>query len=106
MWRNTAGVFSTALSAASVVGTPCVLSARRIGAAGKTRVNGVDLADQTLSGTYNAHEVGIGFSKWNNSLADQFPGTSTAIAIMRGTVSDADLRLIERYIGSLQGQTL
>lgn len=104
------GDVSTSLTGSVVAaGTPIVISARKTGTAVSLRVNGavVQSGTTSVSGATIAN-ASVGVSLSGASNAPLLPGNEriSAVVMCKGQVSDADAILIERWIGSLQGQTL
>ena len=92
-------------STAAVAGVPYVVSARAIGNNLVLRKNAVQKSTGAKpSGTATFSGATIG----SRGIASNefFQGQITAVVICKATVSDADLALMEKWIGSLQGQTL
>jgi hypothetical protein len=103
------GVSTTLTGSAVTAGTPLVISARKAGTSVSLRVNGAVAqsgATSVTNTTIASTSIGISLSGTANDPL--LPGNEkiTVAVICKGVVSDADALLIEKWIGSLQGQTL
>lgn len=104
LWRNDAGTLISVYPDASfVAGTPLVVSARKVGDNKVCRVNGVAGAVNSTpigaTSTFDLMYVG------DLSGANYFDGRIYPIIAIKGTVSDADLLILERWVGTLTGPT-
>lgn len=103
------GVATSLTGSAVPVGTPLVISAQKVGTAVSLRVNGTVAQSGTTSvnnATIANSAIGISLSGASN--APLLPGShQIAAAVMcKGVVSEADAKLIERFVGSLSGVAL
>lgn len=110
VYRDDAGQTVETVSAPAspvfTVGQPGVASIRKVGNTKVTRFNGVaGTAGSLALGSTTADRAAIGVSP-TASPSGYTNGNISAVVVMKATVSDADLALIERFVGSLQGQTL
>ena len=102
-WRDDSTTLFTAASGATyTAGVPLVVSARKTGNNKVCRVNGV-------AGSVNSSAVGATATLdkivFGNHNAGYFDGLEYATINVKGTVSDANLLILERWVGSLTGPT-
>jgi hypothetical protein len=90
-------------SGTCVAGTPFVMSARKVGNNVRTRNNGVDgnLLNTVLTSTTSTAAF-IG-NRDTGATSEYANGKMYPIIAIKGTVSDADLLTLERWVGSLSG---
>jgi hypothetical protein len=83
-------------STGNTISTPLVASARKVGNVKVLRVNGVQAAtDSTVMGATTVTTAAIGF---NPQGASEFHnGTISVEIIVKGTLSDADMLVLERF---------
>jgi len=87
--------------AALTIGTPAVISSKSTGVTVVTRRNGAQVASGTLSGTYATSTVaGIG-SNMRVTPTEFANGNIGPVIAIKGTVTDAELLLLERFVASL-----
>lgn len=84
-------------------GNVYVSSARKVGSAGVHRVNGVQRGTISISGsaTLNAGYIGL-----EGNGGGYFNGSIYPVIAIKGTVSDADLLTLEKWVGSLSGVSI
>ncbi len=102
-WRDDSTTLFTAASGATyTAGVPLVVSARKTGNNKVCRVNGV-------AGSVNSSAVGATATLdkivFGNHNAGYFDGREYATLNVKGTISDANLLILERWVGSLTGPT-
>ena len=102
LWRDDAGVIDGSAMVASYVASGVyVVSARKVGNAKKVRMNGVDGPTvSTVIGTTTINTSTIGAGVTFGVLGNFF-GTIGPVIAIKGTVSDADLLTLERFVASL-----
>lgn len=104
LWRNDAGTLISVYPGASFIeNTPLVVSARKVGNNKVCRVNGVAGAvESTAIGATSTFDlVYVG----DLSGTNYFDGHIYPIITIKGTISDANLLILERWVGSLTGPT-
>lgn len=104
-WRDDSGTLFTANSGSTyIANTPIVASARKVGNNKVCRVNGV-------SGGVNPTAIGATATLDMTRLGSftdvtyLYNGAIYTTIAIKGTVSDADLLILERWVGSLTGPT-
>lgn len=103
-WRDTSAVLLTASSGYTYsAGVPIVVSARKVGDSKFCRVNGVSGAAETTPIGASASLDHMKIGAW--SPTPTFDGKIYPIIAIKGTVSDANLLILERWVGSLTGPT-
>lgn len=101
--NNTPTDFTVTSPSAMPAGQAAVLTARKVGTTGSLRVNGAAQGTPiTISGTITADSGGIGTERTSNP-SGLFIGNIGPVIAIKGTVSDADLLILEKWIGSLSG---
>jgi hypothetical protein len=105
-WKDDASAYY-AISYAVPVGTPVVPTLRKVGNNKSLRINGSQVAINTAAiGTGTIAQAAIGQWQYGASSYDYFQGNIGPMVIIKGTVSDADLLVLERFVASLSGVTL
>lgn len=108
-WRgNTGAVSVSAASGALPINTPIVASMLRNGNDGKLRVGGSQIGGTvgvSTVGTTTVNTATIGALQ-RPTFAQYWPGNIYAVLCGKGTISDADLLLIEKLAANLAGVTL
>ena len=108
IWRNDASSITRSPSAPTVVGigVPFVACCRKSGSGYTARRNGVASANETgAPGATTVNTATIGASV--STTASNFVGGNIGPVIaIKGTVSDADLLTLERWVGSMSGVTI
>lgn len=88
----------------AVTNTNYVVSGRKVANTRVLRVNGVQQStDSTAIGTTTATVANIGAV---SNGAAQFLGSIYPVIAIKGTVTDADLLTLEKFVGSLSGVTI
>ena len=106
MWRDDAGTIALLNGSGSIYGVKAVMSVVKQGNVKRLRVNGAQAAtNSTALGATTVTSCTVGVTP-TATPASYVNGNLSCVVIGRGTVSDADLALIERFVASLQGQTL
>lgn len=101
-WRDNSATLSIVNGGTYSLGVPLVISARKVGNNKVCRVNGVSGATNTTPiGASDALDR-MNFGAWNNIY---FHGEIYPTIAIKGTVSDANLLILERWVGSLTGPT-
>lgn len=104
--NNTPTDFTVTSPSAIPAGQAAVLTARKVGTTGSLRVNGAAQGTPiTISGTITADSGGIGTERTSNP-SGLFIGNIGPVIAIKGTVSDADLLTLEKWVGSLSGVTI
>lgn len=100
---NAGGTATYRVSTADYQSTPAVISGRKIGSAAALRVNGVQQG-ATLStsavGSNAMTSASIGRHAYT-SVAVPLNGLIYPVIAIKGTVSDADLKTLEKWVGSI-----
>jgi len=97
-WRSGATVVAIK-SASSVLNTTSVLSGRQVGNARDGRLNGVQIASDTRALSATASTAG--YIGRNHNAIYSFVGFTGPVIAIKGTVTDADLLTLERFVSSL-----
>jgi len=98
-WSGTG--LATLKTASSIVGSNFVASARAVGNTRIGRLNGVQFGANTSSITASAFTTAYIGSY--NAGTFPFVGSIYPVIAIKGTVSDADLLTLERFVGQLSG---
>ena len=77
-----------------------VCTAARRGATGFQRVNGIQRNSKTLTASFVSDRGSLGAYSQGDSF---FPGNIYPVIVIKGTVPDADLLLLEKFVGQLSG---
>jgi len=105
-WSDSVGISSQLNSSAINVNTPYVAAARKVSNARILRMNGIQAAtDSTVLGSTTSNTGTIGAINVV-SVADYFSGSIYPVIAIKGTVSDADLLTLERFVGQLSGVSI
>ncbi len=84
-------------TAASILGTPVVVSGRKVGASGVGRLNGTQFGTVTVA----ASLVGtVGFIGSFAGAGQEHNGNISIVIAIKGTLSDADMLTLERFAAS------
>lgn len=105
VWRDDSGALFRTTSGVSRVGQPCVLSLRKSSGVGALRVNGTQSAWVALTPgatTVNTAAVGGVSTTTPGNLLN---GVTNAVVTVKGAISDAELLVLERFVGALTGPT-
>jgi hypothetical protein len=103
-WRDDSGALANVTGDAITPGAAFVLSGRKTGNAKLLRQNGV--AKTTVSTVLGATTItsqAIGFDSVSSGF---WIGSIYPLIAIKGTVSDADLLTLERFVGNLSGVTI
>lgn len=100
-WTDDAGLNSQPTVSGVSVGVPFVATAIKRGNIKTARLNGIAATDSTAVGVTSSTRADIGFASgvWHNGQI--FP-----VIAIKGTVSDAQAKVLERFIGQLSGVTI
>ena len=102
-WRDNSAVLLSASSGYShSANVPFVVSARKVGNSKVCRVNGTGGAAETTAIGASAALDFLSIGAWG---ASYFDGMVYPTILIKGTVSDANLLILERWVGSLTGPT-
>jgi len=105
-WSDSVGISSQLNSSAINVNTPYVAAARKVSNARILRMNGIQAAtDSTVLGSTTSNTGTIGAINVV-SVADYFSGSIYPVIAIKGTVTDSDLLVLERFVGQLSGVSL
>jgi hypothetical protein len=103
-WRDDAGVTSS-VSTTYLSNTPIVVSLRKIGNAKSLKKNGISIGtNSTVLGITTLTASNIGVS--THGVIEPYKGDSYPIIAIKGTVTDADLLILEKWVGSLSGVSI
>jgi len=104
VWIDDAVANTLLYGPASCVGLNTVTSAIKIGNAKRFRVNGVQsgATNNTVLGTTTVNNYAIG----NLNGSSFYQGSIYPVIAIKGTVSDADLLTLERFVGQLTGVSI
>jgi len=80
---------------------PFVASSQKRSSTLYQRVNGVERNSKTATASFTSTEGAIG--AYPGMSVVPFPGRIFAVVVIKGTVSDADLLTLERWVGKLSG---
>ena len=95
------GTTVTLTSSSTYIGTPVVICARKVGSTIVLRVNGVQVATGSTSGTYTTATNGAIGALPRSSVTDYHLGMIYGMPIIKGTVTDADMLTQERWVAGL-----
>lgn len=102
--KDGAGITATASTTNSAVtaGTVCIASIRKVGNSRKARLNGgsTSTADTTSYGATSFNSAAIGVSP-TGSPSGYANGSIGPVVVIKGTVTDVDLLILERWVSSL-----
>lgn len=102
--KDGSGTTVTASTTGSAItaGTPCVCTIRKVGSNRTARVNGgnTSSADSTAYGATAFNSAAIGASP-TGTPGQYANGTIGPVLVIKGTVTDAELRVLERWVSSL-----
>lgn len=102
-WRDGAAVLVSAIASGSYsAGSPMVVSARKTGHNKVCRLNG---SPGSTDSTVMASPVVLSRALFSNYSTSYFDGCIYPVITIKGTVSDADLLILERWVGSFTGPT-
>lgn len=103
-WRDDAGAVSTCSPAAGIAaGESAVLSGTKVGNTKKARKNGGTWAiDATVMGATTINAATISGST-RTTYVNPFNGNIYGVIAGKGAITDAELLVLERYLGSLGG---
>lgn len=106
-WRSDAGTIRVAETAVALTGVLSVVALRKVGNTGTTRRNGAQVATVDLStlGTTTINAAAIG-ARPTASPANHMLGGIYPVIVVKGTVSDAELAILERYVAQASGVTI
>lgn len=100
-WRDDTLAQVSLTHATAITGQSLVATATKIGNEKRLRINGAtSVSDNAVVGTTTLNNGCIGAAVWNNQF---FNGNLYAVVAIKGTVSDADLLAIEKWVGKLSG---
>lgn len=106
-WRDDAFALVDLVGSTSLQGQSTVLAARKSGATRLLRANGVQVGSSTTAiggaTTLNNATIGAGIGA---SLLDPMIGNIYPVIAIKGTVSDADLLTLEKFVGACSGVTI
>jgi len=95
------GTTVTLTSSSTYIGTPVVICARKVGSTIVLRINGVQVATGSTSGTYTTATNGAIGALPRSSVTDYHLGMIYGMPIIKGTVTDADMLTQERWVAAL-----
>lgn len=102
--KDGAGTTATASTTNSAVtaGTVCIASIRKVGSSRKARLNGgnTSAADTTSYGATSFNSAAIGVSPIGTP-SGYANGSIGPVIVIKGTVTDVDLLILERWVSSL-----
>lgn len=102
--KDGAGTTATASTTNSAVtaGTVCIASIRKVGSSRKARLNGgnTSTADTTSYGATSFNSAAIGVSPIGTP-SGYVNGSVGPVIVIKGTVTDVDLLILERWVSSL-----
>lgn len=102
-WRDDAGTFSQQASGSVPTGSNGVAALRQVGNTRTCWTNGVVGTTETKSlGATAVNTSSIG-ARNNGSLNSFYNGLLYPVIVIKGTVSDAELKILEKWLGSLAG---
>jgi len=105
VWRDDSGGLVQQASGSAAIGTPVVITARKSGNNKYQRTNAVQVSlDSTVLAGTTANTVGIG-ARPGSSWANFMNGRIYPQVIVKGAISDSELLVLERFVGSLTGPT-
>jgi len=103
-WRDDAGTGPTLNFGAVTNGTPFVISARKVGSAVYVRKDGGGTLSGSIAslGTTTISAVMLGSSPPSSGF---WSGEIYPTVVVKGAISDAELLVLERFVGALTGPT-
>jgi len=105
VWIDDAPANALPTATTSCIGLNTVATAIKIGNAKRLRVNGVQAGATNNTalgvGTTNSYSIGC-----LNVSSGNFQGSIYPVIAIKGTVSDADLLTLERFVGQLSGVSI
>jgi len=105
VWIDDASANALPTATTSCIGLNTVATAIKIGNAKRLRVNGVQAGATNNTalgvGTTNSYSIGC-----LNVSSGNFQGSIYPVIAIKGTVSDADLLTLERFVGQLSGVSI
>lgn len=107
LWRDDAGTIGTAFASAGALplGSIGVISGIKSGNNKKIRINGAQ-SGSTNTTAMGATTVSVGYIGADQNSAQGFLGSIFPVIAIKGTVSDADLLILERWVGQMSGVSI
>jgi len=104
LWQDDSATLVNVASSTSCIGLNTVATGVKIGNAKRLRVNGVQqgATNNTVLGATTLNNASIG----SYTTAGNFQGSIYPVIAIKGTVSDADLLTLERFVGQLSGVSI
>jgi len=104
LWEDDSATLVNVASSTSCIGLNTVATGVKIGNAKRLRVNGVQqgATNNTVLGATTLNTASIG----SYTTAGNFQGSIYPVIAIKGTVSDADLLTLERFVGQLSGVSI
>jgi len=104
LWQDDSATLVNVASSTSCIGLNTVATGVKIGNAKRLRVNGVQqgATNNTVLGATTLNTASIG----SYTTAGNFQGSIYPVIAIKGTVSDADLLTLERFVGQLSGVSI
>lgn len=95
------------ISDTAKVNQPCVITGRRVGVNAALRVNAEQKGSSTtVLGVGTFSMACIGARPFAGAVGEFWKGNIYPVIAIKGTVTDADLLILEKFVGSLSGVTI
>lgn len=107
MWRDDGSTINTVSFASSVIGIPYVATIRKVGSQLMGRKNGGAWTTGTATvGATTLNKADIGASSPLGFPGSFHSGAISAVILLKAAATESEIQLLEKWVGSLQGQTL
>jgi hypothetical protein len=92
------------ISDTTKVNQPCVVTGRRVGVNAELRVNAEQKGNSTtVLGAATFSMAAIGARPFAGAIGEYWKGNIYPVIAIKGTVTDADRNILEKFVGSLSG---
>lgn len=85
------------------INTPFVLAAKKVGSVIACRLDGIQRSTITTTSVTSATLTGFGIGANADGSGNKASGQIFGVIAIKGTVSDAELRVLEKWLGSIAG---
>jgi hypothetical protein len=103
IWKDDASAQTTNSDVQAYTG-PCVISGRKVGNVKVLRVNGLQKAtDSTVMGATNVSAAVIGARYVTSAINTKHRGPIFGVIAGKGTITDSEILVLERWLGQLGG---